>query len=443
MVLNRELLFEFEPLSFDGKYSNLIPAVVKDELNKPVLAALYRPPENQGDSNQLMCFTPHGDMIQKLNVPGNSTSILTISNKKGRERLMLHREKSGIDLFDASLAHIRSVPDDHSGEVTLIDLNQDSIQEVIITDLYKRQLVVYQSELDFPVILPIDGDGLKGVVLSVQKRLGVPPRLNVQNGNSFLLFEYGSNPTYKLRWLIYAVIYLSILLFTWLVRKIQHDQFRRKQETERRITDLQLQIVRNQLDPHFIMNAINSIIVSITDKDKEEAKKQLQYFSRLHRALLLSSDQVEVSLHEEIEFTRNYLALEKFRFREKFDYDFQIDPLADLSIPLPKMILQVHVENALKHGILPLTRKGRLTLRVFPGQECHCVEITDNGVGRDYARACAVETTGKGLAVMEQYAELFNKYHPGRIAMAIEDLFDAGGNPDGTRIKITISGNHE
>jgi LytS/YehU family sensor histidine kinase len=187
------------------------------------------------------------------------------------------------------------------------------------------------------------------------------------------------------------------------------------------------------------MNAINSIILSISDKEKEEARTQLLHFSRLHRSLLLSSDKIHRSLADEVEFTQNYLALEKFRFRDKFEYRFDIDPAIDQEVPVPKMILQIHVENAVKHGLFHLEKKGLLNVTIFMKGNNLILQVTDNGVGRKYAGDHGAETTGKGLAVMKQYAELFNKYHPGKISTAIEDLIDNSGNPEGTRVRITLS----
>ncbi|MBN1145142.1 MAG: response regulator [Bacteroidales bacterium] len=68
----------------------------------------------------------------------------------------------------------------------------------------------------------------------------------------------------------------------------------RKFETEKKVADLQLQIVRNQLDPHFVMNAVNSIIDSISDENKEEARQHLLHFSRLQRSLLFLDIQMPV-----------------------------------------------------------------------------------------------------------------------------------------------------
>jgi LytS/YehU family sensor histidine kinase len=227
-----------------------------------------------------------------------------------------------------------------------------------------------------------------------------------------------------------------------LVRKFQQIQIRQKTEAEQKITDLQLRIVRNQLDPHFTMNAVNSVIAGITAINSGDAKAQLMHFSALHRSLLLDSDRTRRSLKEEIGFTENYLALEKFRFGERFEYLIDIDPAVDIHAEVPKMMLQVYVENALKHGILPLQKKGLLVIRI-KGTDPLSVEIRDNGVGRKAAANRNGDDTGMGMQAMEQSFALFGKLGLGKMTAAIDDLYDDSGNPAGTSVVITIHSNHE
>jgi two-component system sensor histidine kinase YesM len=71
----------------------------------------------------------------------------------------------------------------------------------------------------------------------------------------------------------------------------------------------------------------------------------------MFRSLVLSGDKIQRSLAEELEFSRNYLELEKFRFRDRFDYRIEIDEQVNLNMLVPKMIIQSPVENAVKHGL--------------------------------------------------------------------------------------------
>jgi hypothetical protein len=439
MVLNRDLQFEYEPVQFKGQFSSLTPVVINDLTGKSLLVALYQPPDHQGDSSALLAFDNRGNIVKKVSVPSSSSNILSLVNKNGTHYILLCRENEGFDFYDASLNLKKSLKTKSTFDARVIDIDLDDLDEIVVPDLSKGKFTIYRNDLKHPIEMELKSEGELVNISIIKNHRGKSSDIYYQSGTRYYQYHYDKNLWYNFRFLIYLFIYLSILAFTLLVRKTQLNQLRRKQLSEKKITDLQLQIIRNQLDPHFVMNAINSILASINENDKQEASQQLIHFSRLHRSLLLTSDKIQRTLKEEIEFTENYLALEKFRFRDKFTSTLTIAPGVNIMMPVPKMIVQIHVENALKHGIFPLEKNGYLTIRIFPEQEYVVIEITDNGVGRSVAQTSPDGSTGKGLAVMDQYAELFNKYHPGKIKSVIEDLYDETGKPKGTKVKIAIS----
>jgi len=440
MVLDQELRFIFEPVAFPGEFSQLKPAVIERN-GIPVIVALYQPPMKLGDSSVILQFDHLGQVIKKFKFPGNKIDIAKIKDAGGNEKLLLSRFNEGFCVFDGSLDRHSFIPASSGENIVCMDIDSDGNTEIMTFYLHKRQLMILRNDLKHPVTLEFDGSDEKGVLYSVKRTVNRPPQIYVQCGANYQLYDYGLNPHYNYRFFYYSGIYLGILLFILLIRKIQQDQIIRKQENEKRITDLQLQIIRNQLDPHFVMNAINSIITGITDKGKDEARQQLMHFSRLHRSLLLSSDMIRRSLGDELEFTGNYLALEKLRFSDRFDYEIDVGSNVDREVQVPKMIIQIHVENALKHGILPMEGKGILSVTVRQSDAGLLIVVADNGVGRQNAANSKNQSTGRGLKVMEQYTELFNKYHPGAISSSIEDLYDDKDHPNGTRVKISISGN--
>jgi hypothetical protein len=439
MVLNRKLQFEFEPVSFPGQFSSINPFVFRDDSGRKALGALYCPPSRHGDSTQLMTFTNDGRLQKQIPVDPDAVGVLITEDKKGKSLIMINKYIKGFDIYDNSFRFVKDLAVNQNFSPRFLDIDRDGSDEVILTDVLSRKIMIYRKELDHPVSVHFKGNGEKGIVCSINNQIHSKPELYIQMGSEYNLFIYERNQMYNYRFLLYAAVYLSILLFTLLVRKIQQVQMQRKVETERKIADLQLQIVRNQLDPHFVMNAVNSIIDSISDEKKEEARQHLLHFSSLQRSLLLSSDQVVRSLKTEISFTESYLALQKFRFRDRFSYQLLVDPLVNQEIPVPKMILQIHVENALKHGILPLDRPGLLTIHIAPDKEGVIIQITDNGVGREYAQMHQTGSTGKGLSVMQQYSELFNRCNHGKISSSIEDLYDTSGKPGGTIVTIKLS----
>lgn len=111
----------------------------------------------------------------------------------------------------------------------------------------------------------------------------------------------------------------------------------------------QLEVLRYQLNPHFLFNALNSIRASI-DEDKQRAKHLVTEFSEFLRYSLTSNEASNIPLREELSAIRNYLAIEKIRFEEKLDVRFEIEPQAE-DYQLPSFLIYPLVENAIKYGM--------------------------------------------------------------------------------------------
>jgi LytS/YehU family sensor histidine kinase len=191
------------------------------------------------------------------------------------------------------------------------------------------------------------------------------------------------------------------------------------------------------MDPHFTMNTINAVIDAINRERKEEARDNLVHFSKLYRSLILSADRIKRTLQEELEFTRDYLALEQFRFLDQFTWEIVTDDNVSLYREVPKMVIQAPVENAIKHGLLKKEGAGRIRIHVSEEENRLIIEVTDDGIGR--AKASAEQnSTGKGMQIMEQFFDLYYKVTGLRVTSAISDLYDPETGVGGTRVVTTI-----
>lgn len=111
----------------------------------------------------------------------------------------------------------------------------------------------------------------------------------------------------------------------------------------------QLDMLRYQLNPHFLFNALNSLRASI-DEDPQRAKRMVTEFSEFLRYTLLNDASLQVTLREEVEAIRNYLAIEKIRFEDKLQVEFDVEPSAE-EFQLPGFLIHPLVENAIKYGM--------------------------------------------------------------------------------------------
>jgi len=161
------------------------------------------------------------------------------------------------------------------------------------------------------------------------------------------------------------------------------DRKRRKERYERDSARLQTQILRTQMNPHFIFNALNSINEYVLENNKDLASGFLTKFSRLMRLVLENSQHAEVPLEQDLECLRLYMDLERSRMQNKFDYTIEVDPVIDQATTMvPPLVIQPFVENAIWHGISRKEGNGHIKLAVVQVGERLVMRVEDDGVGR-------------------------------------------------------------
>ena len=233
-----------------------------------------------------------------------------------------------------------------------------------------------------------------------------------------------------------AFIILSIALLLLLLRQ-------RHLKAEQEKTGLQQKLFQLQMNPHFIFNSLSSIQHLIVEEDTERASICLAEFSNLVRSILYSSSNETIGLDTEIKTIESYLALQKMRYNDKFDYDIMIDPGLDPeTLEIPVMLLQPFIENAIEHGIRNLGSKGKIDVRFMRRNSSLILEIEDNGIGREKAQELLKQRdkTHKSMATaitLERIAVL-NRKLKRKITMEIVDLKDEQGKAKGTRVVFGV-----
>lgn len=178
-----------------------------------------------------------------------------------------------------------------------------------------------------------------------------------------------------------------IRTFNMMISKI-HSLINDVYKLEIRHKDLELDQVRtelsmlqSQMNPHFLFNTLNALLVVSTKNGYTEVSEIIKSLSLLMRQLLSRSDNL-IPLEEELQFTTLYLQIEKFRFGELFDYTLDIDPKA-AGKRIPRMSIQPLVENACKHG-LQARKNGRLIhITAKLGESGLVIRVIDNGIGME------------------------------------------------------------
>ncbi len=205
---------------------------------------------------------------------------------------------------------------------------------------------------------------------------------------------------------------------------------------------LYLKSLRNQMNPHFIFNALNSVNNFIAKNDERAANKFLTDFSKLMRMVLDYSQKDFVSFEEEFQLIELYLKLEHLRFRDKFDYTIEKDAtIKAVDIDIPPMLIQPFLENAIWHGLRYKEEKGQLLFSIKQETDNLIIGIQDNGIGRVKSKLLKTKNQQKykstGLNNVQKRIALINEIYGKNYTLNINDLV-TDSIDSGTIIEICI-----
>ena len=208
------------------------------------------------------------------------------------------------------------------------------------------------------------------------------------------------------RRLVEVVLSWVLQLFVWSVFYVAYHYIVRSRLEELRALRLeavnregQLSNLRSQLDPHFMFNALNSIRALI-EEDPGRAKSSITLLSAILRNAMSTVKRRTVALGEEIDMVRSYLSLEAVRYEERLRVHFAVDPALERR-PVPPMMLQTLVENAIRHGIAKRKEGGEVHVIARPEQDGMILMVKNTG---RYVQG-RPRSTGIGLRNTEQRLE--------------------------------------
>ncbi len=255
----------------------------------------------------------------------------------------------------------------------------------------------------------------------------------------------------KQKWILIACFLISalagIILYKNLSLKRKNEKLesRGKQtELQQHVTELEMQALRAQMNPHFIFNCLSSINRFILKNETEAASNYLTKFSRLIRTVLTNSKKSFISMEDELEMLRLYLEMEKLRFKDSFDYSITfINAIDDGNVFLPPLLLQPFAENAIWHGLMHKEGQGKLEFELSVDDKVLTCAISDNGIGRSKAAALRSKSAEKqkslGLQITKERLALLNEEFANETFFHIDDLFDNEGKPSGTRVTLKMN----
>lgn len=233
-----------------------------------------------------------------------------------------------------------------------------------------------------------------------------------------------------------AIVLVTVLLFI----------FNRQQQItqEKKILTLEQNMLKSQMNPHFIFNSLNSIKLYIINNEKENAVYYLNKFAKLIRKILVASNEKDISLADELDTMKLYMNIENIRFSNEIDFKIKIDEkINPENIRVPSLILQPFLENSLWHGLSSKTDDKRIELDIKKESDDYItISITDNGVGRKVSHERKLNKTlqrdSVGIEITRERLFNFSKRFARMYDLKIEDLFDHQNKASGTKVILNI-----
>jgi LytS/YehU family sensor histidine kinase len=225
-----------------------------------------------------------------------------------------------------------------------------------------------------------------------------------------------------------------------LKRKNEKLEYEKKQSSlQNKATELELQALRSQMNPHFIFNCLNSINRFIIKNDAEKAADYLTKFAKLIRIVLEQSGKSFVVLEDELKCLKLYMDLEALRFEKPFQYEISCDGIDTSSVMIPTLLMQPFVENAIWHGLHNKNDgNGKINIDMNVRDDILYCKVCDNGVGR---AATAIKGAGRkslGINLTEHRLQLIDPLKQEKVGIEIHDLINDSGHNAGTCVDIKI-----
>ena len=190
----------------------------------------------------------------------------------------------------------------------------------------------------------------------------------------------------------------------------------------------ELLALQNQINPHFLYNTLDSILALIDKKENDKAEEMVVALSRFFR-ISISRGQNIIPLSKEIEHAKNYLLIQKLRFGDAFDYEFDVDA-GLLAMNVVKLILQPIIENSINHG-LKEGQKGTIRVRGYRDSGFVRLDISDDGYGmspkkkQELEQSLREQTPAQGVGLKNVYLRL-KVYYGSKADVTISSQLDVG-----------------
>lgn len=442
MVLNNDLEFLFPPLKF-YEYPSRLSVVPICHNGEKRLVAFHDYYGVHNFSSSFYLFDIFGNKLaeEEFNDNENTYSRLFINeDSKDETFFFLKNRNTEIQEMDCSFNTVRTIklPEIIGADpIDFLDINLDGRKEYIFLGRDGKSIIITQDNFSNPLVHKFSTE-IPALFISAIVNVKEKPLFFLQTANVGTYLRYEKNPFYFFKFLYSPGLYLSVLLFVMIIYKMLKHRLEIERNTEKEIASLQMKAIKNQIDPHFTLNILNSIgSLYASGEDMDKADYIFGKYAKMIRQTVINSEQIIIPLEEEIDFVKNYIELERFRNSDSFSFIIDINPNVDLKSRIPRMLIHTYVENAIKYGIRRKLSGGFLKIFIQYVNRSIRIIIEDNGPGLNSTNTLT-NSTGKGFVIVKQLIDLFHKLEKIRISTSMNNITGQNGEVLGARAVIEL-----
>lgn len=433
LAFNSRLQFAFPPVPFSSGISNKTFAF-----------------KQSGKSTNIVVFQfnlslPHEKIAKayKLDAEGNFTdsTAFTCISKRFPFRVFQNSNQfiiyAGDKVFftdeDFKILHDKKIGNTY--EIYKNPNQTNNLPAFTANDLLREKAWVYTNDFKGSVEIEFKDEIIKDFVFGLP---GGTDQFMILTDKNEHTYHFGPNKLYYLKFPLFLAVYILMVLFVKWMQKTGEKQLMEKYRLREQVRNMELKMLQSQMDPHFMFNAFTTMASLLKKGEQEEAYGAFMKFTKMVRSNFDFAHKLLRPLSEEIAAVSYYLEINKMRFKDNLSFIVEIAENVPLQTNVPKMMVQMHVENALKHGISKLSKPGRIDIKIWVENEMVNFSIADNGIGRQNAALLNIPSTKKGIKMLDAAYESLNLVNNLKISQKIIDLTDENNKPLGTLIRIEV-----
>ena len=214
------------------------------------------------------------------------------------------------------------------------------------------------------------------------------------------------------------------------LEKMIHSQEMEQMRTTRELEKARYKALQSQINPHFLFNTLNIISRTALFEEANNTVDLIDNLASIFRYTLEYHD--DVTIEEELQFVREYLTIQQFRFADRLKFSIQC-PEEFYQVKIPPLVIQPFVENAMIHGLEPKVEGGTVEIVLSKEGRRLIIQITDTGVGIDPSKLNQIQFDGKQHIGVRNISDRLKHYYKGKANLALSRISEEGGT------KVTLS----